>query len=121
MNMKVNSPFKNDPFGIIYQSFRELFPNVRVDGIWWEPNIRESEDGTPVFGLTDFGEDGEVHVFVSTEIAVSDAAEILAHELAHAAVGIDHDHDESWESAFNAIHKKYIEISDQEEIENEKE
>ncbi len=121
MSKNISSLFRNDPFCIIFQAFRELYPDAKVDGIWWEPNIRESNDGSPVFGLTDFGEDGEVHVFVSTEIAVSDAAEILAHELAHVAVGVDHDHDEKWEAAFDGIHKKYIELSDQEEIKNEKE
>ncbi len=121
MSNNMTHPFQNDPFRLIHKAFRDLFPDSRVDGIWWEPNIRESSDGSPVFGLTDLGEDGEVHVFVSTEIAVSDAAEILAHELAHAAVGVDHDHDESWEAAFDGIHKKYIELSEQEELENEKE
>lgn len=54
-------------------------------------------------GYTDFNDDGSIVVSVSSEIPVSAAAEILCHELAHVAVGIEHEHDNAWEEAFEKI------------------
>ena len=54
-------------------------------------------------GYTDFNDDGSIIVSVSSEIPVSAAAEILCHELAHVAVGIEHEHDEVWKEAFEKI------------------
>lgn len=67
----------------------------------------------PVYGLTDFGDDGTVSVFVKPSLEVADAVEILAHELAHVAVGIEHDHDEVWQEAFNKIFDEYNRIGEQ--------
>ena len=70
-------------------------------------------DGKPVYGLTDFADDGSVAVFVKPSLEVADAVEILAHELAHVAVGIEHDHDEVWQEAFNKIFEEYNRIGNQ--------
>lgn len=34
----------------------------------------------------------------------------LAHELAHVAVGVEHDHDEVWQEAFDKIFEEYNRI-----------
>ena len=56
---------------------------------------------------------------VVTTIPVEDATEILAHELAHAAVGLDHDHDAEWEKAFDAIFDEYNRIVSSEFIDDQ--
>ena len=81
--------------------------------VYWEPQIRNEEDGTPVYGLTDFADDGSVAVFVKPSLEVADAVEILAHELAHVAVGVEHSHDETWHEAFDKIFEEYNRIGSQ--------
>jgi hypothetical protein len=108
----MKTPFKNDIFALIWQAFKNLYHDKECE-CFWEPNIRDEEDGTEVLGLTDFGEDGSVSVFVKPDLKVADAAEILAHELAHVAVGIEHEHDEEWEKAFDDIFDEYNKIGDE--------
>ena len=108
----MKNPFRNDPFALVWVAFKNLYPDKECE-VWWEPNIRVDENGNPVFGLTDFGEDGSVEVFVVPSLSILNATEILAHELAHVAVGIGHDHDETWENAFDAIFREYNRIGDE--------
>lgn len=105
--MRMENPFVNDPFSLVYQAFRNLYPDKECE-VFWEPQIRDE-----ALGLTDFGEDGSVVVFVDPGLKVTDATEILAHELAHVGVGIEHDHDEVWEAAFDAIFREYNRIGDE--------
>ena len=107
----MKTPFENDPFAMVYQAFQNLYPGKECR-IFWEPEIRP-EDGDKAYGLTDFGADGTVMVFVTPDMKVLDAVEILSHELAHVAVGADHEHDEVWEAAFDAIFKEYNRIGDE--------
>ncbi len=108
----MKTPFKNDMFALIWQAFKNLYPGKECE-CFWEPRIREDENGNNVFGLTDFGEDGSVVVFVRPDLEVAVAGEILAHELAHVAVGVEHDHDTAWEEAFDAIFTEYNKIGDE--------
>lgn len=106
------TPFANDIFAFIWQAFKNLYPDKECD-CFWEPQIREDENGNEVFGLTDFGDDGYVVVFVRPDLKVADAGEILAHELAHVAVGVEHEHDEEWEKAFDNIFEEYNRIGNE--------
>ena len=108
----MDTPFKNDVFALIWRAFKNLYPEKECE-CFWEPGIRDDEKGNEVFGLTDFGEDGSVVVFVRPDMKVADAGEVLAHELAHVAVGVEHDHDSAWEEAFNAILTEYNKIGDE--------
>lgn len=104
------TPFQNDPFAVIYQAFANLFPGKECV-CYWHDEIRPSEDGSTVYGLTDFPDDATAPaVFVSSNLSINNAAEILAHELAHVAVGVEHDHDAVWEKAFDDIYQEYIRI-----------
>lgn len=105
----LSTPFQNDPFADVWQAFKNLYPGKECE-VFWETQIRESEDGHPVYGLTDFGDDGTVCVFIDAHLSVVDAVEILAHELAHVAVGIEAEHDERWDAAFEAIYQEYMRI-----------
>lgn len=107
----MQTPFKNDTFSLVWQAFKNLYPDKECE-CFWESHIRDDGEGNEIFGLTDFGDDGSVVVFVRADLTVSVATEILAHELAHVAVGVDHDHDEAWESAFEAIFQEYHRIGD---------
>ena len=77
-------------------------------------NIREGENGEKVYGMTDFDENsGAITIFIDSDLSIVNAIEIFAHELAHAAVGVEHDHDEVWEDAFNDLLKEYNRIGDE--------
>lgn len=106
------APFQNDMFAMVWGAFKKLCPDKECE-IYWEPKIRDEEDGKPVYGLTDFAVDGSVAVFVKPSLEVADAVEVLAHELAHVAVGIEHDHDEVWQEAFDKIFEEYNRIGNQ--------
>ena len=108
----METPFKNDMFALIWMAFKNLYPEKECE-CFWEPAIREDENGNEVFGLTDFGDDGTVVVFVRPDLEVAVAGEILAHELAHVAVGVEHEHDAVWEEAFAAIFAEYNRIGDE--------
>ena len=106
------APFQNDMFAMVWGAFKKLYPDKDCE-IYWEPQIRDEEDGKPVYGLTDFADDGSVAVFVEPSLEVADAVEVLAHELAHVAVGVEHDHDEVWQEAFDKIFEEYNRIGNQ--------
>lgn len=103
----MKTPFKNDPFSIIYQAFECLFPEKQCDICWGMPDDAEEN----AYGITIFPADKmKPTVFISPDYPVSQQAEILAHELAHVAVGAEQGHDETWDAAFDAIQKEYDRI-----------
>ncbi len=108
----METPFKNDIFSMIWKAFKNLYPDKDCL-CFWDPMIRDSEDGAPVYGLTDFGDDGQITVFVKSSLTIENAAEIFAHELAHVAVGVGHDHDDVWEKAFDDIFCEYNRIGEE--------
>lgn len=108
----MKSPFENDPFALIAKAFENLYPGKTYTA-YWDGEIRDTESGDEAFGLTDFGDDGSVAVFVKPSLKVSDAIEIFAHELAHVAVGADHGHDAAWEDTFDEIFTEYNRIGEE--------
>ena len=107
----MNRVFANDPFARVCKYFKLLFPAKKVVCLWTEH--LEDEKGETVYGVTIFPKEGSgtnvvPEIFISAELTVKDAAEILAHELAHVAVGCDEGHGEAWEKAFEAIHRAYM-------------
>ncbi|MGG1157490.1 hypothetical protein ABE237_00730 [Brevibacillus formosus] len=100
----------NNPFYFIIRAFEELYPDktrVVIQFVDMEHIDKESIDETG-YGLTFFPdeENEPVHVYVDIKLQVKDAAEILAHELAHVAVGAEADHNELWEKSFDDIYKR---------------
>lgn len=95
--------FVNDPFVGVYQAFRRLYPDKDCCCFWCE-NLKDGH------GVTLFPDNPRLlpEVFISADLPVKHAVEILAHELAHVAVGADADHGETWQSAFDAIHEEYM-------------
>lgn len=105
----LKTPFLNDVFAIVWIAFKNMYPDKDCV-CFLETDFCECEDGRKPYGLTDFGDDGSIAVFVSADLSVRDAAEILAHELAHVAVGCGKGHGAEWEDAFDRIHAEYIRI-----------
>lgn len=99
---------KNSPFEMLDIAFKRLFPDVKYKA-YFDTKI-EDENGECVCGLTDFKDDGEIIILVDGNLSVYNATEIFAHELAHAAVGVGHDHDEVWEKAFDDLFNEYNKI-----------
>ena len=110
--------FQNSPFEMLAEAFRRLYPDVEYTA-FIEPNIRERANGETVYGLCDFDVDTDaITIFIDSDLSIANAIEIFAHELAHATVGVDHDHDEAWESAFDALFEEYNKIGDELFVEN---
>lgn len=111
-NPEMESPFANDPLPVVYRAFKSLFPDKEC--IIFYGVKEEDERGEEGHGYTFFPDDGskpEVVIFSENDTNVQ--AEILAHELAHVAVGQEHEHDQVWEDAFDAIHTEFCRISDE--------
>lgn len=101
--------FSIDPFAIAFEAFAALYPGLTFTCEWAEE--LHDEEGVETYGQTFFPDDGGIpEIAVSGELTVKNAVEVLVHELAHVAVGIDAEHGPAWEEAFDAIHEKYIEI-----------
>ncbi len=111
-NPVMESPFANDPLPVVYRAFKNLFPDKSCTIFYGVKD--EDERGEEGHGYTFFPDDGsapEVTVFAENDTNVQ--AEILAHELAHVAAGQEHGHDQTWEDAFEAIHKEFNRLSDE--------
>ena len=105
--------FDNDPFAMVWLAYRNLYPGRPSPSVEWTHIDENDPDAADAYGYTVFCDDGEVRVFISCDIPVVAAVEILAHELAHVAVGKDEDHGEKWEAAFEAINKEYYRIGEE--------
>ena len=101
--------FKNSPFEILNIAFKRLFPNVKYNA-YFEPNIEQYSDGDAIYGLTSFENNGEIIILIDSCLSISNATEIFAHELAHAGVGHEHEHDEVWKKAFDDLFNEYNKI-----------
>lgn len=104
------TPFENDPFSMVWIAFKNLYPDKECDVFWDQHQEDEHKDE---YGFTNFPADGGIpQVLVFAEHPVNIQTETFAHELAHVAVGPEHEHDEVWEAAFDAIFKEYNRLGD---------
>ena len=110
--MNSNWVIKNSPYEMLDIAFKRLFPNVKYTA-FFEPNIRAEEDGEKPLGLTDFADDGEITIFIDTDLSINNSVEIFAHELAHAGVGIGQEHNEKWQKAFDDLFDEYNKLGDE--------
>ena len=100
---------KNSPFEILNIAFKRLFPNVKYNA-YFEPNMEQYSKGEYAFGLTDFKDNGEIVILIDINLSINNAVEIFAHELAHAGVGKEHEHDEVWKKAFDDLFNEYMKL-----------
>lgn len=110
--MNTNWVIKNSPFEILALAFKRLFPDVKYSA-YFEPGIKDDESGEKAYGFTDFSDDGEITIFIDSELSINNAVEIFAHELAHAGVGVEQEHNEKWEKAFNDLFDEYNKIGEE--------
>ena len=101
-----NCPFAFDPFAIAWTAFKRLYP-TKNPIVYWHEEYPETEGEEPVYGFTEFLDNGEIYVCVSSQLKVIDAVEVLCHELAHVAAGLEDEHGSEWENVFDAIHNEY--------------
>lgn len=108
---QVKNPFVNDPYAMVWEAFKRLYPDKECE-VWW--GAQKEEDHEKGYGYTHFPDDGSMPtVIVYAEHPVNIQTETLGHELAHVAVGPEHEHDEAWEAAFDAIFNEYNKIGDE--------
>lgn len=118
MNNKFQHPFENDMLGVVWESFKILYPEKvkSIKSIKWVENIhdfvQDNEDETTL-GVTKFDtETNEASIMIDANISVCDSVYVLAHELAHVAVGYEHEHDDMFKEAFDSINIEYNKIVD---------
>ena len=104
--------FKNSPFEMLDIAFKKLFSDIRYTA-YLDDDIRADEDSEKVYGATHIDEDRKITIFLDYNLTINNAVEVFAHELAHAAVGAEHDHDEVWEKAFEDLFEEYHKIGDE--------
>lgn len=108
----MTNPFKMDPFACVWEAFHSLYPGKRCECRLAAP---EDTGHEPRGGMTVWvdGEEGcAIIVLVNPNLSVWGAVKVLAHELAHVAVGPGAEHGEAWESAFEAIRQEYHRLAD---------
>jgi hypothetical protein len=105
----METPFKNDPFALVWTAFKNLFPRKECD-VWYDKKEQGENGDSVTFGETFFDDDGSIIVFIDYDLQVKDAVEIFAHELAHVAAGKDAAHGEAWAKAFDDIFTEYNRI-----------
>ena len=104
----MESPFVNDPFAMVWQAFKNLYPGKDCE-VQWQPGIQDDGLSEQGYGFTEFCEDGSILVAVDANLRVSNAVEVLA----HVAVGIENEHGAAWEAAFEAIFQEYGRIAEE--------
>lgn len=112
-NLEMISPFKNDPFCLVYQAYRNLYSKP-FEAFFDQHIDNDGEAHENEYGYTHFLDDGSIPtIIIFAEHNVNIQIETFAHELAHVAVGVEHDHDDVWEKAFDAIFLEYNRIGDE--------
>lgn len=103
------SPFSNDPFAIVAQAYKNLYNKPFLAYYDQHKDINHDEE----YGFTTF-QDGKTPVItIFAEHSVNVCVETLAHELAHVAVGVEHEHDTVWEEAFDKIFAEYNRLGEE--------
>ncbi len=109
MGERLKLTIDNDPFSVVIEAFQTLYPD-KTCVIQFDHTLNYDEKE---FGLTQFynPELDIPLVCINPKLSVCHAVEVLAHELAHVAVGPAEEHGEQWEKAFSAIHEMFMQIS----------
>jgi len=105
------NPFLNDPFALVWRAFKNLYPDKDCEIMY---DQHQGDEHDEHYGFTSFPEDGGIpQICIYAEHNVNIQVETLGHELAHVAVGVEHDHDEAREAAFDAIFQEYNRLGDE--------
>lgn len=108
--MNSNWTIKNNPIEILSTAFKNLYPDIKYNA-YFDQNLNQYTNETEkIYGFTSFNENEDITIFIDIALCLYDAVEIFAHELAHVAVGANHNHDEIWMKAFDNIYNEYIKV-----------
>lgn len=103
------SPFANDPFALVCQAYKNLYDKPFQAFF----DQHEDDEHKEEYGFTHFV-DGEIpKIIIFAEHPVNVCVETFAHELAHVAVGVEHEHDEVWNDAFDKIFAEYNRLGEE--------
>lgn len=95
----------NDPIPVVFEAYLNLYPNRLPDWIQLTWSENPMDEG---WGTTTFCDDGEIVIEINNKLPLEHYPEIMAHELAHVAVGpTDDPHGAEWEKAFDAISNEF--------------
>lgn len=112
----MNNPIINDPITMVAEAFEALHPGVKYEAAY-APDIRD-DAGTIVCSCITFpseedGPDVVPVILINSQAGIEVAAEALAQELAHVALGPDSlEHGAEYDAIFNALGEKYKEIAE---------
>lgn len=108
--------FINDPFRVVYQAFKELYPDKECE-ILFDYNVETTDTHERVKGVTIFPDDGSIpQIRIDCEQTIDQISGILAHELAHVALGKptwddrELDHGEDFEKTLDEIFDRFNEL-----------
>ena len=108
--------FINDPFHVVYQAFKELYPDKECE-ILFDYNVETTDTHERVKGVTIFPDDGSIpQIRIDCEQTIDQISGILAHELAHVALGKpdwedrELDHGDDFERTLDAIFDRFNEL-----------
>lgn len=104
------SPFQNDPFTLVWIAFKNIYPDKECEIFY---DMHQGDEHDTEYGYAHFPKDGSTpSVYIFAEHPINIQTETLGHELAHIAVGPEHEHDSVWEDAFNRIFNEYNRVGD---------
>lgn len=90
-----------NPFQIVIQAAEKLFPQIECRIVFAELEGKVGE--------TLFPDDGSAPVIsIDPDGSYRQIVELLAHELAHVAVGPDAEHGPAWVEAYRKIENEYL-------------
>lgn len=100
---------KNNPIDVLLEIFEENYPNEskQINQIMFADFKGKN------LAVTQFYENAMADIYIKAHrgifkkpMALEQITELLAHELAHIIVGIENEHNDKWENAFEDLHKK---------------
>ena len=113
----MNNPIINDPITMVAEAFETLHPGVKYEAAY-APDIRD-DAGTIVCSCITFpseedGPDAVPVILINSQAGIEVAAEALAQELAHVALGSDSlEHGPEYDAAVERLAAKYKEIAEE--------
>ena len=96
-----------DPVTELLKIFEKRYPDKNATLV-----LAGDVEGHGNLGETWFGENGEIIIQISIEQTLPQMLDIIAHELAHVAIGPEEDHGEKWQSVYDWLWKEWDEYVD---------
>lgn len=87
-----------DPFQAILDAFRRLHPDARCRVVW----VEGLHEGEGVWGRTHFNIDPPL-VELDGFCPVAGSVDVLCHELAHVAAGLEAEHGDAWSATYDDL------------------